>query len=226
MISVIVADDQALVRSGFAALLGTEADIDVVGEACNGEEAVHLVTRLEPDVTLMDIRMPVLNGIDAISRIRDGAGAGSRTRIVVLTTFGLDDYVFGALRAGADGFLLKDTSAADLIDCVRRVHEGESVLSPAVTRILIDDFLTRPTSAAARAAPDLTARERDILAGICEGLTNAQIAARLYLAPATVKAYVSRLLEKFGVESRVGLVIGAYQAGIVDATQRRSAGPS
>lgn len=216
MISVVVADDQALVRSGFAALLSSEPDIDVVGEAATGEEAVHLVARLDPDVTLMDIRMPVLNGIDAISRIRSGGRPGARTRIVVLTTFGLDDYVFGALRAGADGFLLKDTSAADLVDCVRRVHEGESVVSPRVTRLLIDDFLARPTSVAARAAPELTARERDILAGICEGLSNPQIAARLYLAPATVKAYVSRLLEKFGVESRVGLVISAYQAGLVE----------
>ena len=212
MISVVVADDQELVRSGFAALLGAEDDIDVVGEAATGEEAVHLVTRLQPDVTLMDIRMPVLNGIDAIGRIRGGGGSGARTRIVVLTTFGLDDYVFAALRAGADGFLLKDTSAAELVDCVRRVHEGESVLSPAVTRILIDDVLARPTGAAVRTQPELTPRERDILDGICEGLTNPQIAARLFLSPATVKAYVSRLLEKFDVESRVGLVIAAHQA--------------
>jgi DNA-binding NarL/FixJ family response regulator len=214
MISVVVADDQALVRSGFAALLGAEDDIDVVGEAATGEEAVHLVARLNPDVTLMDIRMPVLNGIDAIGRIRGGT-AGARTRIVVLTTFGLDDYVFAALRAGADGFLLKDTSAAELVDCVRRVHEGESVLSPAVTRILIDDLIARPTSVAARVAPELTPRERDILQGVCDGLSNPQVAARLNLSPATVKAYVSRLLEKFGVESRVGLVIAAHQTGLL-----------
>lgn len=210
MITVVVADDQALVRSGFAALLGAEDDIDVVGEAATGQEAVHLVARLNPDVTLMDIRMPVLNGIDAIGRIRRGT-AGARTRIVVLTTFGLDDYVFAALRAGADGFLLKDTSTAELLDCVRRVHEGESVLSPAVTRILIDDLLARPTSVVTRVAPELTPRERDILQGICDGLSNPQVAARLHLSPATVKAYVSRLLEKFGVESRVGLVIAAHQ---------------
>jgi DNA-binding NarL/FixJ family response regulator len=214
MISVVVADDQALVRSGFAALLGAENDINVVGEAATGEEAVHLVARLNPDVTLMDIRMPVLNGIDAIGRIRGGT-AGARTRIVVLTTFGLDDYVFAALRAGADGFLLKDTSAAELVDCVRRVHEGESVLSPAVTRILIDDLIARPTSVAARVAPELTPRERDILQGVCDGLSNPQVAARLNLSPATVKAYVSRLLEKFGVESRVGLVIAAHQTGLL-----------
>lgn len=213
MITVVVADDQALVRSGFAALLGAEDDIDVVGEAATGQEAVHLVARLNPDVTLMDIRMPVLNGIDAIGRIRRGT-AGARTRIVVLTTFGLDDYVFAALRAGADGFLLKDTSTAELLDCVRRVHEGESVLSPAVTRILIDDLLARPTSVVTRVAPELTPRERDILQGICDGLSNPQVAARLHLSPATVKAYVSRLLEKFGVESRVGLVIAAHQTGL------------
>lgn len=214
MITVVVADDQALVRSGFAALLGAEDDIDVVGEAATGQEAVHLVARLNPDVTLMDIRMPVLNGIDAIGRIRRGT-AGARTRIVVLTTFGLDDYVFAALRAGADGFLLKDTSTAELLDCVRRVHEGESVLSPAVTRILIDDLLARPTSVITRVAPELTPRERDILQGICDGLSNPQVAARLHLSPATVKAYVSRLLEKFGVESRVGLVIAAHQTGLL-----------
>jgi len=214
MITVVVADDQALVRSGFAALLGAEDDIDVVGEAATGQEAVHLVARLNPDVTLMDIRMPVLNGIDAIGRIRRGT-AGARTRIVVLTTFGLDDYVFAALRAGADGFLLKDTSTAELLDCVRRVHEGESVLSPAVTRILIDDLLARPTSVVTRVAPELTPRERDILQGICDGLSNPQVAARLHLSPATVKAYVSRLLEKFGVESRVGLVIAAHQTGLL-----------
>lgn len=213
MISVVVADDQELVRSGFAALLDAEDDIDVVGEAATGEEAVHFVTRFQPDVTLMDIRMPVLNGIDAIRRIRGGT-AGARTRIVVLTTFGLDDYVFAALRAGADGFLLKDTSAAELVDCVRRVHDGESVLSSAVTRILIDDVLARPSGVTVRTAPELTPRERDILQGICDGLTNPQIAARLYLSPATVKAYVSRLLEKFDVESRVGLVIAAHQSGL------------
>ena len=214
MISVVVADDQALVRSGFASLLETEPDITVVGQAATGAEAVQLVATLEPDVTLMDIRMPVLNGIDAITRIRS-LPAGTRTRILVLTTFGLDDYVFAALRAGADGFLLKDTTPADLADCVRQVHAGESVLSPTVTRVLIDDFLARPSNQPAHPAPELTPRERDVLRGICDGLSNPQIAARLYLAPATVKAYVSRLLDKFGVESRVGLVISAHRAGLI-----------
>jgi DNA-binding NarL/FixJ family response regulator len=159
--------------------------------------------------------MPVLNGIDAISQIRSDPDC-ARTRIIVLTTFGLDDYVFGAFRAGADAFLLKDTTPADLTRCVRLVSQGDAMMSPSVTRTLLDDYLRRPTTLPRRTAPELTERERDVLLGICDGLSNRHIAERLYIGSATVKTYVSRLLDKFGVQTRVGLVIVAYESGLVD----------
>lgn len=214
-ITVVVADDQELVRSGLVSLLDSEADITIVGEAANGQEAVRVVRRLAPDVVLMDIRMPVLNGIDAIEQIRTDPARDS-TRIVVLTTFGLDDYVFGAFRAGADGFLLKDTNAADLTRCVRLVAQGDAMMSPSVTRTLLDDYLRRPSSLAKQAPPDLTDRELDVLLGVCDGLSNRQIAERIYVGTATVKSYVSRLLDKFGVPTRVGLVIAAQQTGLTE----------
>jgi DNA-binding NarL/FixJ family response regulator len=214
-ISVVVIDDQDLVRAGLASLLDGTDDVTVVGQARNGEEGVRLVQEAHPDVALLDIRMPVLNGIDAVAQIRaDPACAG--TRLVVLTTFGLDEYVFGAIRAGADAFLLKDAEPDELVRCVRLVAQGDAVMSPSVTRTLLDDYLTRPTSLQRRAAPDLTDRERDILAGVCRGLSNKDIAADLYVGAATVKTYISRLLEKFGTGSRVGLVIAAYECGLVD----------
>ncbi len=214
-ITVVVADDQELVRSGLVSLLDSEADITIVGEAANGQEAVRVVRRLAPTVVLMDIRMPVLNGIDAIEQIRSDP-AHDGTRIVVLTTFGLDDYVFGALRAGADGFLLKDTNTTDLIRCVRLVAQGDAMMSPSVTRTLLDDYLRRPSSLTKQTPPDLTERELDVLLGVCEGLSNRQIAERIYVGTATVKSYVSRLLDKFGVPTRVGLVIAAYQTGLAE----------
>jgi DNA-binding NarL/FixJ family response regulator len=214
-ISVIVIDDQDLVRAGLASLLDGTDDITVVGQARNGEEGVRLVREAHPDVALVDIRMPVLNGIDAVAQIRaDPECAG--TRLVVLTTFGLDVYVFGAIRAGADAFLLKDAEPDELVRCVRLVAQGDTVMSPSVTRTLLDDYLTRPTSLQRRAAPDLTDRERDVLDGVCRGLSNKDIAAHLYLGVATVKTYISRLLQKFGTASRVGLVISAYECGLVD----------
>lgn len=214
-ITVVVADDQELVRSGLVSLLDSEADITIIGEAANGQEAVRVVRRLAPTVVLMDIRMPVLNGIDAIEQIRSDP-AHDGTRIVVLTTFGLDDYVFGALRAGADGFLLKDTNTTDLIRCVRLVAQGDAMMSPSVTRTLLDDYLRRPSSLTKQSPPDLTERELDVLLGVCEGLSNRQIAERIYVGTATVKSYVSRLLDKFGVPTRVGLVIAAYQTGLAE----------
>lgn len=214
-ISVVVIDDQDLVRAGLASLLDGTDDIDVVGQARNGEEGVRLVREARPDVALVDIRMPVLNGIDAVARIRaDPVCAG--TRLVVLTTFGLDEYVFGAIRAGADAFLLKDAEPDELVRCVRLVVQGDAVMSPSVTRTLLDDYLTRPSGLRRRAAPALTARERDVLEGVCRGLSNNDIAGDLYVGAATVKTYISRLLEKFGTGSRVGLVIAAYECGLVD----------
>lgn len=213
-LSVLVADDQELVRRGFVSLIGEAPDLTVVAEAGTGREAVSMTRQLRPDVALIDIRMPELNGIDAIEQIRSDPSIA--TRIVVLTTFGLDDYVFAALRAGADAFLLKDTSPEELLRSIRLVAEGDSVMSPSVTRILLDDYLRRPTSLAPRRAPELTDRERDVLLGVCDGLANPQIATRLFVGAATVKTYVSRLLEKFGVDTRVGLVIAAQECGLLN----------
>lgn len=215
-LTVVVADDQDLVRAGLVSLLDAADDIEVVGQAGNGEEAVRMVRSMRPDVALVDIRMPVLNGIDAISRIRS-APDGASTRLVVLTTFGLDDYVFGAIRAGADAFLLKDTRPDDLLMAVRLVAAGDAVMSPSVTRTLLDDYIRRPSTLRPVAAPQLTDRESDVLAGVCAGLSNRQIAERLFVGSATVKTYVSRLLDKFGVETRVGLVIAAFECGLVES---------
>jgi len=212
-VTVVVVDDQELVRAGVASLLDGADGVRVVGQGSNGEDAVRLVRTLRPDVALVDIRMPVLNGLEAIEQVRRDASCAA-TRLVVLTTFGLDEYVFAAIRAGADGFLLKDTEPEELIRGVRLVSDGDAVMSPSVTRALIDDYLRQPSARPTRAAPPLTDRERDILDGICRGLSNRQIAAELHIGPATVKTYVSRLLEKFGTGSRVGLVVASSECGL------------
>lgn len=213
-LSVIVVDDQDLVRAGLASLLEGADGIRVVGQAGNGEEGVRLIREVHPDVALIDIRMPVLNGLDAIQQVRHDPACAA-TRLVVLTTFGLDEYVYGAIRSGADGFLLKDAEPDDLIRSVRQVAHGDAVLSPAVTRTLIDDYLRGPSREPTRTPPHLTERERDILDGICRGLSNRQIAEELYVGSATVKTYVSRLLAKFATESRVGLVVAAGECGLL-----------
>ena len=213
---VVVVDDQDLVRAGFAALLSGAPDIEVVGEARQGEEAVRLARDTKPDVVLMDVRMPVLDGIEATRRITiDTACAG--IRVVMLTTFGLDEYVFGALRAGAVGFLLKDTPPEDLLRAVRVAVAGEALLSPSITRRLVEVFAATPTIRAVgnRLPVDLTDRETDVLALVAQGLSNADIAERLHIGPATVKTYVSRLLTKLDVTARVHLVIYAYETGLV-----------
>lgn len=215
MLRVVVVDDQDLVRAGFVSLLSSAPDIEVVGQAGQGEEAVRLVRSTRPDVALIDVRMPVLDGIEATRRIKADPSCAA-TRVVILTTFGLDEYVFGALRAGAIGFLLKDTPPEDLLRAVRIAADGDALLSPAVTRRLIEVFTTHapPTTTPTR-IPELTDREADILTLVAAGLSNADIARRLTIGEATVKTYISRLLTKLGVTSRVHLVIQAYETGIV-----------
>jgi DNA-binding NarL/FixJ family response regulator len=217
-IRVVVADDQALVRSGFTMLLAGEPDIDVVGEAGNGAEAVALVAREHPDVVLMDVRMPVMDGLEATRTIsQDGSLAD--TKVVILTTFDLDEYVHEALRAGASGFLLKDTLPIDLLNAVRVVAGGDALISPKITRRLIEEFARRPEPGAAATAAavldQLTDREREVLETVARGHSNAEIAAELFVSHATVKTHISRLLMKLGARDRAQLVMIAYETGLV-----------
>ena len=215
MIRIVLADDHALIRGGLAAMLGAEPDIEVVGEAADGGEAVELALRERPDVVVMDIRMPVVDGIEATRRL---AQHGLASSVLVLTTFDLDDYVYEALRAGAGGFLLKDASPARLADAVRTVAAGEALLAPAVTRRLVERFVRRPPPGETRAAPfaELTEREVEVAVLIARGLSNAEIAARLHLSEATVKTHVGRVLGKLGVRDRVGAVVLAYESGLIE----------
>jgi DNA-binding NarL/FixJ family response regulator len=217
-IRVLIADDQMMVREGFSVLLNAMPDIDVVGEAVNGREAVERVRELGPDVVLMDIRMPELNGIEATREI---VAANAAAKVLVLTTFDLDEYVYQALRAGASGFLLKDASARQLADGVRVVAAGEALLAPSVTRRLITEFSRladppRPVPPAARAAyGDLTERETEVLVLIAQGLSNAEIAERLVVAESTIKTHVSRILVKLGLRDRTQAAVFAYEARLV-----------
>ena len=215
---VVVVDDQELVRAGFVALLSASPEIEVVGEAGQGEEGVRLAVEERPDVVLMDVRMPVLDGIDATRLIMsDPRCAG--VRVIVLTTFALDEYVFGALRAGAVGFLVKDTPPAELVRAVRVATAGEALLSPSVTMRLIETFAAAPAPPTQSAMPSLTAREGDILLLVARGLSNSEIAAQLHLGVATVKTYVSRLLVKLDAATRTHLVIHAYESGLVSQSR-------
>ncbi|MDQ6775101.1 MAG: response regulator transcription factor [Actinomycetota bacterium] len=215
MIRVVIADDQALVRAGFRALLDAQDGIDVVGEAADGRQAVELARALQPDVVLMDIRMPVLDGLAATREISLD-GRLDPVRIVILTTFELDEYVFDAIRAGAAGFLVKDTKPSDLIDAVRVVAGGDALLSPSVTRRLIEEFATRAKEPPSPAAlEELTDREREVMALAGAGLTNEQIAGRLVVSIATAKTHVSRAMVKLGVRDRAQLVVLAYETGLV-----------
>jgi DNA-binding NarL/FixJ family response regulator len=212
-IRVLIADDEDMVRAGFRLVLAREADIDVVGEAADGRQAVAEVERLRPDIVLMDIRMPVMDGIEATQRI---AEVSLDSRVVVLTTFDEDAYVYGALQAGASGFLLKYAPAENLLAAIRVVARGEAMLAPAVTRRLIEQFARRaPNSAAAARIASLSPREREVLQLVARGLTNAEIADALVVAPATVKTHVARLLEKLGARDRVQATALAYQANAV-----------
>lgn len=216
MIRVVIADDQALVRAGFRGLLDSADGIEVVAEAENGEQAVSLALEMHPDVVVMDIRMPVVDGIEATRRI--GAEPSlADVRVLVLTTFDADQYVFEALRAGASGFLLKDTTADDLIEAVRVIAAGEALLAPTVTKRLVERFARTPGSAAAEAPvfEELTEREREVLALVAKGLSNADIAERLVISPATAKTHVSHIMTKLGARDRAQLVTIAYESGLV-----------
>ena len=215
MIGVLLADDQALVRAGFRALLDAEDDIEVVGEAGDGEQAVHLASTIVPDVVLMDIRMPRLDGIGATRAIVADPRL-STTHIVILTTFDLDEYVFDTLRAGASGFLVKDVEPAALIQAVRVVAQGDALLSPSVTRRVIEQFASRAKDPRPAASLDaLTEREREIVGQVALGLSNEEIARRLFLSPATAKTHVSRAMQKLGARDRAQLVVLAYESGLV-----------
>jgi DNA-binding NarL/FixJ family response regulator len=214
-IRVFLADDQALVRSGFRMLIGAEDDLEVVGEGADGAETVREVRRTPTDVVLMDIRMPVMDGVEATRRI---VAEGLPTRVLVLTTFDLDEYVFSALKAGASGFMLKDARPEELLSAIRTVAAGEAVIAPSATRRLLDHVL--PTLPASPEGVDhrldvLTDREREVLTEIAAGATNAEIATRLYMAEGTVKTHIGRLLAKLQVRDRVGLVLFAYETGLV-----------
>ncbi|MEU1867607.1 response regulator transcription factor [Streptomyces gardneri] len=215
MIRVLLADDQSLVRAGFRALLDAQPDIEVAGEAADGGEAVERVRSLRPDVVLMDIRMPGVDGLDATRRITDDPDL-TGVRVVMLTTFELDEYVFEAIRAGASGFLVKDTEPEELLRAVRAVVQGDALLSPGVTRRLIEEFAARskPPSVAAGLGA-LTEREREVMALVGIGLSNEEIARRLVVSPLTAKTHVSRAMVKLGARDRAQLVVIAYESGLV-----------
>ena len=213
--SVAIVDDQALMRDGFTMILGAQPDIEVVGDAANGRLGVELCQRTRPDVVLMDIRMPVLDGIEATKLI--AADERCETKVLVLTTFDLDEYVYGAMRAGASGYLLKDTPAQELVAAVRVIAAGDALLSPSVTKRLIQEFASQPEpeSISASLPADLTERERQALELLAHGLSNREIATAMFIGEATAKTHVSRLLTKLGVRDRVQAVVLAYETGLV-----------
>ena len=212
-VRVVIADDQGMVRSGFTTLLNSEPDIEVIGEAVNGQEAIARAAQLRPDVMLMDVRMPVLDGLQATREITAMPGA---PKVLVLTTFDLDDYVYQALRWGASGFLLKDASARELADAVRVVAGGDALLSPGVTRRLIAEFarMGAPRGPSRDSLDGLTERECEVLALVARGLSNAEIAGRLVVAEQTIKTHVSRILMKLGLRDRTQAVVLAYETGL------------
>jgi DNA-binding NarL/FixJ family response regulator len=214
VIKVLVADDQPLARNGLQAMLGAQDDLEIVGEAADGAEAVEAALRLRPDVVVMDIRMPNVDGIEATRRLQQHAGA---PKVLVLTTFDLDEYVYEALRAGASGFLLKDATPEELVAAVRIVAGGDALLAPSVTRRLIEDFARsapRPRPSGTRLA-ELTDREREVLTLVGRGMSNSEIAAALFIAEQTVKTHVSKILQKLGLRDRVHAVVLAYDTGLV-----------
>jgi DNA-binding NarL/FixJ family response regulator len=213
VIDVVLADDQPLVRAGLRTLLEEETDIVVAGEAANGEEALIVVERLQPKVVLMDVRMPVVDGLEATRRI---TARGPRPKVVILTTFDLDEYVFQALRAGASGFLLKDATADEIVRAVRVAADGDALLAPSVTRRLIERFSDRRPEQAPQQLRDLTEREREVLLLIARGLSNSEIATRLFLSETTVKTHVAHILDKLDLRDRVQAVVVAYESGLIE----------
>ncbi|MGV9307500.1 MULTISPECIES: response regulator [unclassified Nonomuraea] len=213
MIRVLIADDQGMVRTGFTVFLSSQPDIEVVGEAANGQEAVERVAELKPDVVLMDVRMPVMDGLEATRRLM----AAGDAKVLILTTFDLDDYVYEALRAGASGFLLKDASAAQLAEAVRVVAAGEALIAPAVTKRLIHEFarLGGPRAPSVKRLAELTERETEVLTLIAQGLSNLEIAERLVVAEQTVKTHVGRVLTKLDLRDRAQAIVYAYETGLV-----------
>ncbi|RKS08664.1 LuxR family two component transcriptional regulator [Nocardiopsis sp. Huas11] len=215
VVRVVVADDQALVRMGLRVLLEAEDDVELVGEACDGAQALALVRRVRPEVVLMDVRMPVMDGLEALRRI-SADEALSGTRVVVLTTFELDEYVFEALRAGASGFLIKDSDPAQMLEAVRVAARGEALLSPSVTRRVVAAFTSRsPVRGEVPRLASLTGREREVVGLVGEGLSNEEIAGRLVVSPATARTHVSRSMVKLGARDRAQLVVFAFRAGLV-----------
>jgi DNA-binding NarL/FixJ family response regulator len=214
VISVVIADDQELVREGLRMMLEAEDDITVLAEAGDGNEALAAARRVDPDVLLMDVRMPELDGIEATARL---VRAGGRARVLVLTTFDLDEYVYRAMKAGASGFLLKDATREQLVGAVRTVAGGDALLAPSITRRLIEDFCSRPSpgSGVPDAAADLSERELDVLRLLARGQSNAEIAGALFLSEATVKSHVARILAKLGLRDRMQTVVFAYESGLV-----------
>lgn len=215
MIRVVIADDQAVVRGGLRMILECEEDIEVIGDAADGRHALGLVRELDPDVALMDIRMPTLDGIEATRTL---VAAGARTRVLVLTTYDLDENVYDALKAGAAGFLVKTDSPERLVQAVRVVAAGEALLAPDITRRLVDRFVAgrRPNAAAPPQLEELTTRELEVLGLVARGLSNAEIAAKLFVSDGTVKTHVARILSKLGLRDRVQVVVYAYERGIVE----------
>ena len=214
MTTVLLVDDQALIRSGFATILNTEPDIEVVGQAGNGEEGVQLALELKPDVICMDVQMPVMDGIEATRKLTE---AGCPSSVLILTTFDRDDFLFETLQAGASGFLLKTAEAEQLIDAIHVLGAGDGLLSPQVTRRVIARFAsTRPTPTSTPQVDELTSRERDTLLALARGLSNAEIAKELFVSPETVKTHVSNVLGKLGLRDRIQAVIYAYEHGIVE----------
>jgi DNA-binding NarL/FixJ family response regulator len=215
-LTVVIADDQALVRAGFRMILDAETDIEVVGEASTGEEAIAEIQRLRPDIVLMDVRMPEMDGIEATRRLlSDGA---TETKVVMLTTFDMDEYVYEALRAGASGFLLKDVPPEQLVEGIRSVGSGEALLAPSITRRVIEEFVRRPPESVRTRPPELaelTGRELEVLRQVARGLSNGEIAKELFVSETTVKTHVSHILMKLRLRDRVQAVVFAYESGVV-----------